>query len=262
MFHLKISSTANALFNTVFSAKYDSTYYWKSNGINIVHHFMAQGTTQFVMGFDETPGAFKIQSGSVFTDYPAIEVTLNDDVRLWNNLVILQSNANNTHVVQSFNGIFQSVESVKVQHGWWTDGGSQGYIVVMECVTFTQYNSSFYISYDGRVFFNHLNNSVNAADHPLVWTGPPGANEVGEVLYYTGVFRGYAQLEVDLTDLVAYKIVTIAALLDHSTRITTLEGQMITANASIGLNAGNITINAGAISTLEGRVTALETFHP
>lgn len=73
-FNLMLRGTGGNDFETVFSADYTSTYYWKvsSASADVTHEIQQNSNTIAVFGYDDSGAGFQIETGGSFTTTPSI----------------------------------------------------------------------------------------------------------------------------------------------------------------------------------------------
>ena len=73
-FNLMLSGAATTDWETVFSARYDSIYYWKVNSTSadITHHLVQVATTVGVWGWDDSGNGVQLEAGTGLTTTPAV----------------------------------------------------------------------------------------------------------------------------------------------------------------------------------------------
>jgi hypothetical protein len=75
-FNLMLTGVASTAWETVFTVRYDSIYYWKvdSTSADITHVLNQNGTNIAVWGWDDSGAGFQIQTGTSFSTTPALYV--------------------------------------------------------------------------------------------------------------------------------------------------------------------------------------------
>lgn len=73
-FNLLLRGSSSSAYETVFSADYDSTYYWKVDGTSgdLTHKFQQSGNTIAIMGWDDSANGWKVETGGAFSTTPGI----------------------------------------------------------------------------------------------------------------------------------------------------------------------------------------------
>ncbi len=83
-FNLMLSGASATDWETVFSARYDSIYYWKTSSVSsdIKHALVQNGTSVAIWGWDDSGAGFQIEVGTAFSSGPAMFIGSNNHVAI------------------------------------------------------------------------------------------------------------------------------------------------------------------------------------